>query len=306
MNIQESMQFDLGLISKHRTSLMGIATLMIIVCHILEYDVDHPPIIDKILWRGNYGVDIFLFLSGLGCWYSLSKGSLFSAWYRKRFVRIFVPYLFMQIPFWSWRIAIGTFYLPHELLVFSTLDFWLHHVGAWYVALLLPLYFITPPIYNFLKSGNAVFRATLLIVALIVTCSLDISMLDGSIHEILRNMQGAFGRVPSFIIGMAIAPLVKCGTKVNVWWLTLLPLIIYVLVHALMGGNMPEAWSLVLPIVVLLTVVLEKVSTTGLAYRFATWMGVISLESYLANIYLPSVVRYTLMPLRTDLPIFTG
>lgn len=179
-------------------------------------------------------------------------------------------------------------------------------MGAWYVALLLPLYFITPPIYNFLKSGNAVFRATLLIVALIVTCSLDISMLDGSIHEILRNMQGAFGRVPSFIIGMAIAPLVKCGTKVNVWWLTLLPLIIYVLVHALMGGNMPEAWSLVLPIVVLLTVVLEKVSTTGLAYRFATWMGVISLESYLANIYLPSVVRYTLMPLRTDLPIFTG
>lgn len=166
--------------------------------------------------------------------------------------------------------------------------------------------FYHPSHLQFLKSGNAVFRATLLIVALIVTCSLDISMLDGSIHEILRNMQGAFGRVPSFIIGMAIAPLVKCGTKVNVWWLTLLPLIIYVLVHALMGGNMPEAWSLVLPIVVLLTVVLEKVSTTGLAYRFATWMGVISLESYLANIYLPSVVRYTLMPLRTDLPIFTG
>ena len=202
--------------------------------------------------------------------------------------------------------AIGTFNLPHELLVFSTLDFWLHHKGAWNVALLLPLYLITPPIYKFLQSGCAIFRATLLVVVLIVTCSLDINMFDGGVHEILRNAQGAFGRVPCFIIGMAIAPLVKRGKKTNVWQLTLLPLVIYVLVHALMGRNMPEAWLLVLPIVVLLAIVLEKVSTAGLVYRFVSWMGVISLESYLANIYLPEVARYTLMPLRTDLPIFTG
>ena len=66
-------------------------------------------------------------------------------------------------------------------------------------------------------------------------------MFDGGVHEILRNTQGAFGRVPSFIIGMAIAPLVKRGKKANVWQLTLLPLVIYVLIHALIGGNMPEA-----------------------------------------------------------------
>ena len=143
------MQFDLSLISKHRTPLMGIAALMIIVCHMLGYDVVRPAIVDKILWRGNYGMDIFLFLSGIGCWYSLSKSCSLNIWYRKRFVRIFVPYLLIQIPFWAWRMAIGTFHLPHELLVFSTLDFWLHHKGAWYVALLLPLYLITPQFTNF-------------------------------------------------------------------------------------------------------------------------------------------------------------
>lgn len=163
-----------------------------------------------------------------------------------------------------------------------------------------------PPHLQILQSGIAISRTTLLVVALIVTCSADISIFDGGVYEILNNVQSTFGRVPSFIIGMAIAPLVKNGTKANVWWLTLLPLVIYVLIHVFMGENMPEAWLLVIPIVVLLTIFMEKVSTVGFVYHFASWMGVISIESYLANIYLPAVVRYALMPLRTDLPILTG
>ena len=131
-------------------------------------------------------------------------------------------------------------------------------------------------------------------------------MFDGGVHETLRNVQGAFGRVPSFIIDMLIAPSVKCGKKVNIWWIILLPLAIYVSIHVLMGGNVPEAWLIVLPIVVLLIIVLDKASTHGFFYRFVTGMGMISLESYLANIYLPAIAKYTIMPLRTDLPILTG
>ena len=159
---------------------------------------------------------------------------------------------------------------------------------------------------HFLQSGKSIFRASLLVVILIVACSLDIRMFNGGINETLRNVQGAFGRVPSFIIGMLIAPSVKCGKKVNIWWLILLPLGLYASIHVLMGGNVPEAWLIVLPIVVLLIIVLEKTSTHGIFYRFVTWMGMISLESYLANIYLPAIAKYTLMPLRTDLPILTG
>lgn len=131
-------------------------------------------------------------------------------------------------------------------------------------------------------------------------------MLDGNIHETLSNVQDAFGRVPSFIIGMAIAPLVRRKTKVNVWHLIILPLIVYVPIHPFTGGNIPEVWLLVIPIVTLLTIILEKMRTAGYAYRFATWLGVISLESYLANIYMPAITRYTLKPLRADFWILTG
>ena len=141
-------QFDLRFLSIYRTQLMGLAALMIVVCHAPSYGVEMPEAVDGLLRRGGLGVDIFLLLSGLGCWYSLSKGQALRSWYSKRFMRIFVPYLFMQIPFWFWRMIDGTFSLSHELLVFSTAGFWLYHAGAWFIALLVPLYLLTPPILN--------------------------------------------------------------------------------------------------------------------------------------------------------------
>ena len=52
---------------------MGIATIMIIVCHIVGNEVLLPQCISKVLTLGNYGIDIFLFLSGLGLFYSLQN-----------------------------------------------------------------------------------------------------------------------------------------------------------------------------------------------------------------------------------------
>lgn len=66
--------FSLELLSKYRTQLMGIAAIMIIICHAVSYGVVLPSILKKITLYGNLGVDIFLFLSGLGCYYSLSNG----------------------------------------------------------------------------------------------------------------------------------------------------------------------------------------------------------------------------------------
>ncbi len=52
---------------------MGIATLMIIACHAPASGVLMPRVISCLFTLGNYGVDIFLFLSGLGLSYSMNK-----------------------------------------------------------------------------------------------------------------------------------------------------------------------------------------------------------------------------------------
>ena len=65
--------FELEKLSKYRTPLMGIAAIMIVLCHANLYDIQVNGIIRKMLSFGNVGVDIFLFLSGIGCYYSLDK-----------------------------------------------------------------------------------------------------------------------------------------------------------------------------------------------------------------------------------------
>ena len=66
-------KINISQVSDYRTQIMGLAAVMIIACHAPASGVKMPYISAKILELGNFGVDIFLFLSGLGCYYSLSK-----------------------------------------------------------------------------------------------------------------------------------------------------------------------------------------------------------------------------------------
>lgn len=147
------MQFNLSYLSKYRTELMGIAALMVISIHAVDYGVAMPTILSKVMGYGWLGVDLFLFLSGIGIYYSLSKKHTLKGWYKKRLIRIFVPYTLIQIPFWSYRLITHEFDLKSELLNFSTINFWLEHSGAWYVALLFPLYLLAPGFRLFLTRG---------------------------------------------------------------------------------------------------------------------------------------------------------
>lgn len=286
--------FNLNLLSKYRTPLMGIAAIMIIACHASGNGVLMPTYIKKFLTYGNLGVDIFLFLSGMGCYYSLSKGINTRTWYKKRFVRIFMPYFLIQIPFWAYRISVGQFNLGEELLVFSTVDFWIKHVGAWYVALLVPLYILTPYIYIYVRKNEkcSLYKTASIIILLLVVCNLTIDGTSGNFHNVLYNLQWAFSRVPSFMIGMYIAPFVKRGISVNIVWVFLVVaglLGLYLGVHRFISRDINMYWCLVPPLIVCLAWFLDKLAKDGRLFKFISWMGVVSLESYLANIYLGGV-----------------
>lgn len=83
------MKYQLGLLSKWRSELMGLAAILIIVCHMPAHGVQMPHAISKLIQYGGLGVDIFLFLSGLGMSYSLKKLNMnlggVIKWYVKRF-----------------------------------------------------------------------------------------------------------------------------------------------------------------------------------------------------------------------------
>ena len=152
------LSFNLSLISEYRTEIMGFAALCIILCHANVAGVVTPAPLQYLLGLGNVGVDIFLFVSGLGMYYSLTKRGIINpysrtvniwydvrCWYVDHYKRIMIPYLIVTIPWWvyyaiSRQIGFGGF-----LLNLSTIGYWFLHYGAWYVALLVPVYLLTPP-----------------------------------------------------------------------------------------------------------------------------------------------------------------
>lgn len=67
------MIFNLGIFSKYRTELMGVATGLIILCHMPAHGVAMPGPLTMLLSHGGAGCDMFLFLSGLGMYCSLTS-----------------------------------------------------------------------------------------------------------------------------------------------------------------------------------------------------------------------------------------
>ena len=87
-----------GLFSKYRMQLYGIATLMIMAFHSQSF----LPV-EGVINYLNFGVDVFLVLSGMSLYYSYSKNSNYATFMKNRCERTLIPYLIIGFWFWVWR-----------------------------------------------------------------------------------------------------------------------------------------------------------------------------------------------------------
>lgn len=72
-SIKLKFKYNVKQISKFRTPLMGIATILIFIVHAPDNGVMMPNALKTICALGSLGVDLFLLLSGFGLWYSLNR-----------------------------------------------------------------------------------------------------------------------------------------------------------------------------------------------------------------------------------------
>ena len=284
-----NIKINLGDLSRYRTELMGIATIMILLCHAQPFGVHLPTILNKIFTYGNQGVDIFLFLSGMGLYYSLEKiqdvNQLFY-WYKKRYKRILIPYFIIATPFFLHSTVYYDENIWYFISLISTISFWTDHIGAWYIAMLIPIYLFAPEIKNLCNILNVKrFKIGGVILAMLFTILYviyDMGVMECS--KIVDNIFGVLSRVPSFCIGMGIAPLVKKNVEINFLYVIILSLILYsVLHHCLPDSNFPVL--LAIPLLTIYILGLRYLDTKGFDMNILTFMGVISLESYLTNVF---------------------
>lgn len=269
-------------LSTYRTQLMGIATLMVIICHANAYHVQLPRLVVSIFTWGNLGVDIFLFLSGIGLYYSLSKRNInkkedYLSFYKKRFFRIYIPYLMICLPYCLIFILLGIYSLGDCILCLSTLGYWLFHRGAWFVSIILILYLVAPFLLRILSGSY-------------------------SSTSILHNTQFAFGRVPSFILGITIGSRCKGNMQLSVQQILLYCLVF--IVTSLFVGVWKCAW-LIAPIMSYVFISLLKLVKDSWIDKSLKLLGTISLESYLTNITIKSLLG-ALAPIYFTSSVFYG
>lgn len=258
-----SIYVNLQDISKYRSELMGLATIMIIVCHSVPFGVQMPDILSRIFTLGNLGVDVFLFLSGVGLYYSLSRVKVSDdllTWYRKRFVRILLPYLVIVTPCYAYSTISNDHSIWYFLYLLSTASFWTEHLGMWFIALMIPLYLITPFVYGILRrydldnvTGGCI--ASIVVVVLYLLCYI---MPDYD-SPIADNVFGAVARSSIFFFGLGLGGSVKRAVfgrpgGVNSVALTIICVVGYVLLK-MMNINLPML--LAIPVILLLVHILN-------------------------------------------------
>ena len=177
-------------LSKYRSELFGIATIGIVLNHYQYFAIGIPRIIATALSYGGSGVYIFVLLSGLGLYYSLSSpNKSLSSFYKKRAFRIFIPYFLIA----------GIWYLIKYLIILkdpinfiyelSTVSFWLEHRGAWYVAMLIPVYLVFPFIYLWIEqSGKYRLHKTVVLLTVNLLGGIALFFDDASLFDHLRSV----------------------------------------------------------------------------------------------------------------------
>lgn len=284
--------FNLQLISKYRTELMGFATILILLCHAYSNGVQLPHILEKILALGQTGVELFLFLSGIGIYYSLalSKNKIkISHWYYKRIMRLMLPYWLICGPSFIFILLTGKITFLSFIGKFTTIGYWFGEQCAWFVAAIIPLYLISPALLKLFKLKCANFAFLGLIICLYLILFLNKQHFWGD-NLAIQHFIRAITVTPSFILGFFTAPLIADRKELsikNIIIIVVIVVIFWSIIYLLLGSK--QYWLFILILSAVICKLLEL--HHGIISIILAFLGSISLESYLLNTTLPAYIK---------------
>lgn len=188
-------------LSKYRSQLMGVAAVFITLCHTqIVFPLQIAETIYNIYIQQllQSGVDIFLLLSGLGCYYSFRKTPSVGKFYAKRLIRILPSYVMCVVADGILRAGflggdITTFYLNNYIVGF----YFYGRLGVWFVGAILLLYLSFPLLY---LAVNRSYRIVLIAVAVFMGCLL-LPIWGKFPHSIVIIRELFLIRIPVFVVG---------------------------------------------------------------------------------------------------------
>lgn len=191
-------------ILKYRSVWMGLAILWVMLFHSgLRFSGSIPDVLNMIVVKaktfGYGGVDIFMFASGIGCFYSLSADNDIIEFIKRRAVRILPTY---EIFILVWIIAheiLGSMPFPAVIgNIFCVQNFTGNSNDFnWYVSAMWLMYFSAPFFFGFIdREGRRRIELAALLCALLLV---SFAFWNSKVFIITVS------RVPLFYMGMLFA-----------------------------------------------------------------------------------------------------
>lgn len=197
----------LPLISKYRTELMGLGIINVLLYHWIAFsNLSKDNIFIIVLSEFNKFVftEGFLFLSGFGLYYSFTKNSDTITFWKKRALRVYLPYLIMTLPFLTYFDLFENSSIFDFLLDITCLFFWKegNKYGMWYIAISIILYLIFPLVYKIciLKDNRKTIERLLLLMLISLCIPVLIKLVDSNYYKIIKI---GIDRVFIFLCGLA-------------------------------------------------------------------------------------------------------
>lgn len=193
--------FDLTMLSKRRTQIMGFAMLSVVFFH-SGFDLSMIPLLQLLKQWGDIGVDIFLVMSGIGIYHSLSRKPDVSSYLRSRVRRIVPAHLLVSS---VWFFFLDMILYKEGFVTFlmdvTSLSFWINgRLTTWYLSSLLVMQFLSPFYVNLWKKHPALDRVAIPVVILGCLCI----TYTPALNQALEHLLIAFYRIPAFLVGLSI------------------------------------------------------------------------------------------------------
>lgn len=310
-------RLDLNAFSRNRLYLFGLAAFSIVAFH-YSYDVQkalglgqiamsdnlcYPIFYAYFLFVRSVGVEIFLFLSGMGLYYSYSKDPDPKRFLHKRMVKIWVPYTICAAPYWIIRDVFlrgePWIRVPEDFFFITFLTEGQHMI--WFVFFIFVMYLLYPWFYKILFQTEHETRNFLLLFAASIAIPVAYSLVA---HEAFVLTNIATLRIPIFVIGCWMGKKIKDHRDIPVWsvfalaaFCTVFRVLTWHSESAIQARYSAGVFSL--GVMVLLVYLMDryeahrnKISAPdGPLMRLFRWAGGYSLEIYLAHVCIRNIFK---------------
>lgn len=197
----------LSALYKHRSVWMGIAMLWIVLFH--SGLIISNSLISYVREIGYGGVDIFMFASGLGAYFSYTKDHNPTSFIKRRFARLAPVYLLFIAIWISYKLIMSELSIKAAIGNFLAVQGFtgLGYEFNWYITALIVVYILTPFFSGLIEKFNS--RQIFFLIAVLIAISIPFWNSHNGIIIVTR--------LPIFVIGMYFAKLSKDDSKRMTW-----------------------------------------------------------------------------------------